>query len=177
MEQFEDLRNRLGMSKEGSLTLDAIPMILMPRWFFVAILKQVEKIAGREAAERIYYAAGYEGADKWARAHMETMRLSGVAVMAQYLGSAERRGWGRFEILEFVENEGRGRFRLHHSAVAEEMGCTSSLACIHLPGSLAGAFQTILDCQGIDLKVLGREIKCRSKGDDYCEFVIEPESV
>jgi predicted hydrocarbon binding protein len=177
MERFEDLRQRLTMSEDGSLTLDDIPMILMPRWFFAAILRQVEEIAGREAAERIFYAAGCEGADKWVRAHMEKMGLSGKAVMAQYLGSAGRRGWGRFEILEFAENEGRGRFRLHHSAVAEETGNTGSLTCIHLPGSVAGAFQAILDCQGIDLKVHGREIKCRSRGDDFCEFAVEPAPV
>jgi predicted hydrocarbon binding protein len=44
----------------------------------------------------------------------------------------------------------------------------------HLPGSLAGAFQTILDHERKNLKVVGRETQCLSKGDPWCEFVVEP---
>jgi len=174
VEQFKNLRNRLTMTGDNQLMLDSIPMVLMPRWFFVSIIREAEKFAGRAAAEKIYYAAGYDGAFKWAQTHIKKMNLSGKEVMEQYLGSAGLRGWGRFEILKFVAEEGSGLFRLYHSAVSEEMGNIGRLACIHLPGSLAGAFQAILDQIGQDLKVVGREISCRSKGDNLCEFVVEP---
>ena len=45
----------------------------------------------------------------------------------------------------------------------------------HLPGSLAGAFQAFLDDERRGIRVVGRETKCMSNGDLWCEFVVEPE--
>ena len=94
--------------------------------------------------------------------------------MAQYLNSASLRGWGRFEILEFDEEQGRGLFRLHKSAVATEIGGDPDPVCIHLSGSLAGGFQAVLDHNNSGIKVQGREVSCLAQGKDYCEFVVEP---
>jgi len=173
METFEELKGRLTTSDDCRLMLDTVPMLLMPRWFFVAIKKQVEKLAGQDIAKNVFYEAGYEGATKWAQTQMREAGLTGQEVMEQYLRSASLRGWGRFEIVSFEEEKGKGLFRLHKSAVAEETGRGSKVVCDHLPGSLAGAFQAILDQKGKTLKVVGRERKCISKGDDLCEFVVE----
>jgi predicted hydrocarbon binding protein len=149
-------------------------MLLMPRWFFVAIKKQVEALAGPEIARKVYYEAGYEGATLWAQTQIKEASLRGRAVMDQYLRSGSLRGWGRFEIVGFEIAKGTGVFRLYNSAIAEEKGSSKGLVCDHMPGSLAGAFQTILDHEGKNLKVVGRETRCLSKGDPWCEFVVEP---
>jgi predicted hydrocarbon binding protein len=49
------------------------------------------------------------------------------------------------------------------------------MVCDHPPGSLAGAFQVILDHERRGIRVVGRETKCVSNGDPWCEFVVEPE--
>lgn len=174
MEVFEELKGQLILNDQDRLMLGSVPMLLMPRWFFVAIKKQVETLAGREVSRKVYYEAGYEGATKWAKTQMKELGLTGRAVMEQYLGSASVRGWGRVEILEFDAERAYGRFRIHHSAVAEEAGRQGEMVCDHLPGSLAGAFQAILDHSGKKRKVMGRETKCLSKGDTWCEFLVEP---
>ncbi|UCD80802.1 MAG: 4-vinyl reductase [Desulfobacterales bacterium] len=173
METFENLKNRLALTEQDRLMLETVPMLLMPRWFFVAIKKQIESLAGKEIARKVYYEAGYEGAAKWAQTQMKEAGLSGRAVMEQYLASASVRGWGRFEILDFDQERGYGRFRIHHSAVAEETGTAKEVVCDHLPGSLAGAFQTILDHARVRRQVKGRELKCISNEDRFCEFVVE----
>ena len=172
METFENLKNRLALTEQEQLMLESVPMLLMPRWFFVAIKKQVESLAGKEISKKVYYEAGYEGASKWAQTQMKEAGLSGRAVIEQYLASASVRGWGRFEILDFDQERGYGKFRIHHSAVAEETGLVKETVCDHLPGSIAGAFQTILDHARVARKVQGREVKCISNGDSFCEFVV-----
>jgi len=175
MEAFEELQGRLILTGDYRLMLDTVHMLLMPRWFFVAIKKQVEALAGPEIARKVYYEAGYEGATLWAQTQIKEAGLSGRAVMEQYLRSASLRGWGRFEIIGFEIDRGTGVFRLYNSAVAEEKGSGKGCVCDHLPGSLAGAFQAILTQERRSFKVVGREIKCISNGDPWCEFIVEPE--
>lgn len=174
MEKFDLLKSQLVLTDDDCLKLATVPMVLMPRWFFVAIKKQVEKLCGEETSRKVYYEAGYEGATLWAQTQIREAGLSGRAVMEQYLGSASLRGWGRFSILSFEMDAGKGHFRLYHSAVAEETGHSTGTVCDHLPGSLAGAFQAILDHGGKTLKVTGRELKCKSQGEPFCEFIVEP---
>ena len=174
MEEFDLLKSRLVFTDDYCLKLDTVPMVLMPRWFFVAIKKQVEKLGGEQISRKVFYEAGYEGATLWAQTQIREAGLSGKAIMEQYLGSASLRGWGRFSILSFEMDAGKGHFRLYHSAVAEETGRRAGPVCDHLPGSLAGAFQAILDYGGKTLKVIGRELKCKSQGEQFCEFIVEP---
>jgi len=39
---------------------------------------------------------------------------------------------------------------------------------------MAGALQEIGDADGLFYQVKGREVRCRSKGDAFCEFVVAP---
>ncbi|MBW1713330.1 MAG: hypothetical protein JRJ59_09320, partial [Deltaproteobacteria bacterium] len=134
MESFDQLKNDLKSDSQGRLWLDQVLVVIMPRWFFVDIMTEVEELAGAETAAKVYYQAGYKGAVKWCTLQMEA-GLKGREVMAQYLNSATLRGWGRFEIVEFNEEVGRGLFRLFNSAVAEEKGAATEPVCIHLAGS------------------------------------------
>jgi len=174
MESFEELKGNLSLAGDHRLMLGTVPVILMPRWFFVDIMNRVRELAGPEIAREVYYRAGWEGAVKWARVQIQEAGLSGRAVMEQYLNSAGNRGWGRFEIKELDQETGRGLFLLHGSAVARENGPSPTPVCDHLPGSLAGAFQAILDHQGRGLKVAGREVSCLAQGEEFCRFVVEP---
>ena len=175
MATFQELKENLELTLDNRLMLGSVEMILMPRWFFVGIMKLVVSEAGREAAQKIYYGAGYEGAYNWGKVQIE-QGLSGREVMEQYLGSMTHRGWGRFEIMDMDLEQGRGSFRFHNSAVALEYGSREEEVCLWVPGALAGAFQVILDQKGSGLKVRGREEGCLVQGgEDYCRFVVEPE--
>jgi predicted hydrocarbon binding protein len=174
MVSFEELKGNLDLTQDHRLMLSTVPMVLMPRWFFTDIMNRVRELAGPEIAREVYYRAGWDGAVKWARVQMEEAGLSGRAVMEQYLGSAGDRGWGRFEIMELDQETGQGLFHLHGSAVARENGPSETPVCDHLPGSLAGAMQAILDHQDRGIKVAGREVGCLAQGEEYCRFVVEP---
>jgi len=175
METFKELTNRLELSENNCLKLDTVPMILMPRWFFVGIMKRVVTEAGPDIASKIYYAAGYEGAYNWSKVQIEK-GLKGLDIIEQYLGSMTHRGWGRFEILNFDEERGKGNFRLHNSALALERGRTGESICLWVPGAMSGSMQAILEQHGSELKVHGRETQCLSAGQPFCEFIVEPET-
>ena len=172
-ESFAELKAKLDLTEEQRLMLDTVPMVLMPRWFFVAIKKQTENLCDRETARRIYYQAGWEGAEKWAQVQMEA-GLTGRAVMEQYMNSAAIRGWGRTEITEYDENAGRVVVKLNHSSVAEETGSSDLPVCDHLPGSVAGAMTAILEHKGIHKQLIGKETKCLSQGKGECVFEVGP---
>jgi predicted hydrocarbon binding protein len=150
-------------------------MVLMPRWFFVGILKRVVAEAGADTAANIYYQAGYEGAYNWSKVQIDK-GLRGSAVMEQYLGSMTSRGWGRFEIISLDEANGRGVFRLHNSALALELGQTEVASCLWVPGALAGSMQVISGHKDASLKVRGREVQCLSAGAPFCEYIVAPET-
>jgi len=174
MDTFEELINRLELTNDNRLVLDTVPMVLMPRWFFVGILKRVVAEAGADTAARIYYQAGYEGAYNWSRVQTDK-GLKGSAVMEQYLGSMTSRGWGRFEIISLDEANGRGVFRLHNSALALELDRTEAAGCLWVPGALAGSMQVISGFEDDSLKIRGREVQCLATGAPYCEYIVGPD--
>lgn len=171
---YQNLKSRLNLTQEQRLMLDSVPMVLLPRWFFVAIKRQVEELCDPETARQVYYRAGWEGATKWVQVQMEQAGLSGRAVLEQYMNSASLRGWGRLKITEYDEAAARVVVTLFNSAVAEESGQTGRAVCDHLPGSIAGAFHAILEKTGRPKKLAGREISCLANGDDRCEFRVGP---
>jgi membrane dipeptidase len=171
---YQNLKSRLNLTPEQRLMLDSVPMVLLPRWFFVAIKRQIEELCDPETARQVYYRAGWEGATKWVHVQMDQAGLSGRAVLEQYMNSASLRGWGRLKITEYDEDAARVVVTLDNSAVAEEIGQTGRAVCDHLPGSIAGAFHAILERAGRPKKLAGREINCLAKGDDRCEFEVGP---
>ena len=49
METFSELINRLNLTAENRLELDEVPMVLMPLWFFVGIMKRIgAEVVGSE---------------------------------------------------------------------------------------------------------------------------------
>ncbi len=169
---YQALKAKLNLTHEHRLMLESVPMVLMPRWFFVAIKRQIEQLCDPEIARQVLYRAGFEGATKWAQEQMTRYGLSGRAVMEQYMASAGQRGWGDLKITEYDESAVRVKVTLTNSAVAEETGQVGRAVCDHLPGSIAGAMQTILANAGKPRELIGQETKCIAKGDSHCEFEV-----
>ena len=61
-----------------------------------------------------------------------------------------------------------------HSSIAEEWSNVGRPVCHMVRGFLAGMVQYMADEIGKKEKIVGKEIKCIAKGDEYCEYVAEP---
>lgn len=171
---FHDIKERLELTAEHRLMLESVPMVLLPRWFFAAIMQRIAQLSDAATARQVLYEAGWEGAAKWVTEQMARHGLSGRAVMEQYMASAGQRGWGDLRVTAYDEAAGRVTVTLTHSSVAEEIGTAGRAVCDHLPGSIAGAMETIVATTGRRMKLAGRETKCIAKGDAHCEFEVAP---
>lgn len=174
MESFDDLKGRLKFDKNHRLVLGIVPMILTPRWFFVNIQKELEKAGGLELAKRVYYRAGFESAYKFCQMVRKVEKITGKDIVERYLGSMSLRGWGRFEIVQLDVERGVGFFRLYGSAFCEEYGPMRRTVCHCWPGAMAGAIKEIIDARALNFQIKGREVKCKARGERYCEFVVKP---
>ena len=82
----------------GVWTTDALPMLYVPRHFFVNNHIGIEEVLGAEKYAEILYKAGYKSAWHWCEKEAECHGLSGVAVFEHYMKRLSQRGWGLFEI-------------------------------------------------------------------------------
>lgn len=173
---FDEIKTRLRMDEAHRLILAELPMILTPRMFFVNIQKKVEEMSGGDRCRLVYYEAAYESAHRYMENSKAVYKIVGRDLLQQYLDSLSARGWGKFEINQLAEQQGRGRIRLSHSAIAQEFGKVGQSVCHAWAGAMAGAVQFLADEHNKGIEVEGTEPLCISKGDPYCEFVVEPRS-
>ena len=171
---IQEIKASLTMDKAHRLILGNLPMILTPRMYFVNIQKKVEEISGIETGHLIYYQSAFEIAYRYMENSKRVYRITGRDLLQQYMDSVSVRGWGEFEILHVDGKKGEGRVRLKNSAIAEEFGMVGRSVCYGLAGAIAGAIQFLSDQQGKRIEAVGTEPLCISKGDPYCEFVVEP---
>jgi predicted hydrocarbon binding protein len=174
MEAFESLKKRLNFDRRHRILLGVVPMILTPRWFFVNVQKELEKACGRKVAKEVYYRAGFESAYKFCKTLRQSEGLDGSDTVGVYLDSMSLRGWGKFRIVRLDVGGGIGLFRLERSAFADEYGSVGQTVCHCWPGAMAGALQEVIDAYSLDRVVRGREVRCRGKGEPFCEFLVQP---
>lgn len=171
---IDEIKARLIMDEDHRLILAELPMILTPRMFFVNIQKKVEEVSGIDTGYLIYYQAAFESAYRYMENSKKVYRITGKDILQQYLDSLSVRGWGKFEIVELVEENGEGRVRLNHSAIAAEFGTVGRSVCHAWAGAMAGSIQFLANEHNREMEVRGTEPLCISKGDPYCEFAVKP---
>jgi len=171
---IDEIKAGLTMDKVHRLILAKLPMVLTPRMFFVNIQKKLEEVSDIDTGHVVYYQAAFESTFRYMENSKRFYRITGKDLLQQYLDSLSVRGWGEFEILELVEEKGEGRVRLNHSAIAEEFGRVGRSVCHAWAGAMAGSMQFLANEYNSEIEVRGTEPLCISKGDPYCEFVVEP---
>jgi hypothetical protein len=83
-------------SETGIWSSDALPMLYVPRHFFVNNHMGIEEVLGADAYAEILYKAGYKSAWHWCEKEAECHGLEGVAVFEHYMKRLSQRGWGLF---------------------------------------------------------------------------------
>jgi hypothetical protein len=82
----------------GVWTTDALPMLYVPRHFFVNNHMAIEQEIGAVRYAEILYDAGYKSAWHWCEKEAELHGLEGAAVFEHYMLRLSQRGWGLFTI-------------------------------------------------------------------------------
>lgn len=161
----------------GVWTTDALPMLYVPRHFFVNNHMAIEKAIGAEAYAEILYRAGYKSAYYWCEKEAELHGLEGAAVFEHYMKRLSQRGWGLFEIEALDINAGTARVRLEHSAFVYQYGKVGRKVDYMFTGWFAGAIDQIAKAQGVDVRTLAAQTQ--SGSEEGCEvgyFEVTPVS-
>ena len=139
-------------SETGVWTTDALPMLYVPRHFFINNHVAIEQALGVETYAKILYDAGYKSAWYWCEKEAELHGLEGVAVFEHYMNRLSQRGWGKFVTEAIDLDAGTAKVRLEHSCFVYQLGKTGKREEYLFTGWFAGAMDQILAARAIDLR-------------------------
>jgi predicted hydrocarbon binding protein len=144
------------------------PMIIIPRILFTAVMGSMSKLVSEAAAGGVINYRSYKelGARTTAFFRKKGIQDSYTLLNVALTGYAQM-GWFKIVKIERNEAENETTFILDNSAEAETSGETGKTVCHCIQGLLTGI---VVNAYGV--KAEGREVKCKSKGDEYCEFVV-----
>ena len=154
----------------GIWSTDGLPMIYMPRHFFVNYYSAMERELGHERHAALLYAASHKSAFEWATAEAKTHGLKDIAVFRHYLNRLSQRGWGLFTIDAIDLQGGSASIRVDHSAFALQLGRTGKCECSMFAGSIAGCIDWAARDAGHATTVAVIEERCLSQGHSHCVF-------
>jgi predicted hydrocarbon binding protein len=161
-------------SDSGIWTTDGIPMIYMPRHFFVNHLQAFEAAMGAEAFAKVTYAAGHASAWQWCDKESKTHGLRGTDVFVHYMNRISQRGWGRFAITALDRDTGAATVALEHSVYVEHFGRNAGRRlCGAFDGWFAGALEWAGRDGGRDWRLVSRETQCAGMGHAHCVFQVQ----
>ncbi len=164
----------------GIWTTDGLPMIYVPRHFFVNNHVETEAALGREAYAAALYKAGHRSAYFWCQQEAATHGLSGMAVYEHYLKRLSQRGWGLFRFLSADAATGHAQIRLDHSVFVLAQGIAGvpvdrSKVCYLFAGWFSGAMDWVLETGGSAVRTTSAETQCAAEGrHDHCVFTVHP---
>ncbi|MCK2041537.1 hydrocarbon binding protein [Chromohalobacter salexigens] len=164
-------------SETGVWTTDALPMLYVPRHFFINNHVAVEQALGIETYAEILYQAGYKSAWHWCEKEAECHGLEGVDVFEHYMKRLSQRGWGRFFTEAFDLDTGSARVRLEDSAFVYQQGKVGHKVDYMFTGWFAGAMDQILTAQGSELRTVAEQTQSAAEpGCDVGRFQVSPRS-
>jgi hypothetical protein len=163
----------------GVWTSDKLPMIYVPRHFFVNNHVETEAVLGREVYAPALYKAGYRSAYFWCEQEAATHGLSGMAVYEHYLKRLSQRGWGLFKFISADPSTGDAQIQLDHSVFVLAQGIAgvpvdSSKVCYLFAGWFSGAMDWVLETSGSAVRTSSAETQCAAEGHANCVFTVSP---
>jgi hypothetical protein len=162
-------------SETGVWTTDALPMLYVPRHFFINNHVAVEEALGAEKYAEILYHAGYKSAWHWCEKEAECHGIEGVAVFEHYMNRLSQRGWGLFLTEQIDLDSGTAQVRLEHSAFVYQLGKTGNKEEYMFTGWFAGAMDQILAACGSSLRTVAEQTQSAAEpGCDVGIFAVQP---
>lgn len=163
----------------GVWTTDGLPMLYVPRHFFVNNHVEAEAAIGREAHAAGLYRGGYRSAHYWCTQEAGTHGLTGLDVYVHYLRRLSQRGWGSMRFDAVDERSGHAVIRIEHSAFVLAQGVAGvpvrqDKVCYLFAGWFAGAMDWVGEQHGAAWRTTSVETQCAAEGHAHCLFEVRP---
>jgi predicted hydrocarbon binding protein len=146
-----------------------VRVVIMRAGTLVDLQKGVEAIIGNEASV-VFYEAGIRAGKNSTKVLLEEWEERGREFLKRWgdFYKSAGVGWFKLEEIEVDFEKRNGYIRIKQSFIAEEYGSSDRPVCHFLSGFFVGVLEEIFG-----EKLMGKQIKCISKGDPYCEFQFE----
>lgn len=162
----------------GIWTTDGLPMIYLPRHYYVNHIDAFEAAFGRDAVKAVLYEAGYRSAWQWCEKEAATHGLGGLDVFRHYMKRLSQRGWGRFTIEALNEASGEAVIRVDHSIYVCHHGHDARRRlCYPFAGWFPGAIEWAGRDLGLSWTLTSEEVCCAGEGSDHCRFEVRPRAL
>lgn len=160
----------------GVWSTDGLPMLYMPRHFFINNHLSVEQALGRDRYASQLYDAGFRSAWTWCEHEARQHGLSGIAVFHHYMKRISQRGWGQFDGSGIDHKTCCGDVVLRNSCfVLQELeGSGAGGRCYLFNGWFPGALAWIRGETAMGTELTCKETQCASEGHDRCIFTVTP---
>jgi predicted hydrocarbon binding protein len=163
----------------GVWTTDGLPMIYMPRHFFVNNHVEVESALGRDTYAKSLYTAGHRSAYYWCEQEAATHGLEGLDVYKHYLKRLSQRGWGQFAFDSVDAETGHATIKLTQSVFVLAQGIAGvpkkhDKVCYLFAGWFSGAMDWVGKRSGANWKTTSAETQCAAEGHACCLFTVQP---
>ena len=164
--------------KTGVWSVDGMPMILVPRHFFVNNHVAIEAALGKRRYARELFVAGHRSAYVWCQQEALTHGILGIEIFHHYMKRLSQRGWGQFHVERIDAEGGRAVIRVEHSVfVLERQEGRRRKVCYMFSGWFCGALEFLAEGLGVKLKASARETQCAAEGDHaHCVFHVTPKA-
>ena len=161
----------------GVWSTDGLPMIYMPRHFFVNTHQSIETALGTETYAHQLYESGFQSAYTWCESEAQTHQLHSLDIFYHYMKRLSQRGWGQFQVLDLDAPSGRATIRVDQSVfVLHNSPELNRKLCYMFTGWFPGALAWVGQALGHSYTLDAREIQCCAEGQgrDYCRFEVWP---
>jgi hypothetical protein len=165
----------------GVWTTDGLPMIYVPRHFFVNNHIEAEAAAGKAVYAQSLHTAGHRSAHFWCAQESRTHGLQGMAVYEHYLRRLSQRGWGLFSFIEADPATGSAQVKLQHSVFVLAQGIAGvpvnhDKVCYLFAGWFSGAMDWVIEnspaAGDASLRTTCVETQCAAEGHTHCVFTV-----
>lgn len=158
--------------ESGIWRTDGLPMLYLPRHFFVNNHVAVEEALGLDTYRGILRTATDKSAVHWCKSVAKTLNLSPFETFHRYFKRLSQRGWGQFEVKDVDIDGQRGQIAIRNSIfVLEQHGEQSRRAlCYMFEGFMTGALRFLIDADDVALRVECTETHCAAAGHSHCRF-------
>ena len=159
----------------GVWSTDGLPMLYMPRHFFINNHLAVEQALGRERYAELLYEAGYRSAYSWCESESEVHGLSGMAVFHHYMKRLSQRGWGQFNGSRIDSESGCGEVHVSNSCLVHHLGQGAGRKlCYIFAGWAPGALDWVRGSRREVRLLRAEEVACGGERDGNCVFAVTP---
>src|SRR5579864_5694732 len=159
----------------GVWTTDNLPMIYMPRHFFINYHTAMEMALGATNYARALWDSGYKSAWQWCERESAPNTLRGLDVFRHYMRRLSQRGWAQFSVQSLDEATGSATVRLDHSVFVLGGPNAGRKTCYLFASWFPGSLEWAARDRALSWKLECAEVQCASEGSsDHCLFETRP---